>query len=231
MSAIGAVTRDGAGAEYGVDLDRVTPPPSVATMLRRRVGGRYTVDAFGFDPQLADLAAPLITSWLRVDVVGREHFPAEGPVALFMNRGFGLTEPAALSVGVRQLGRRLRIVGAGAVPLIGRQTRRFGAIASSGEDVAAALAAGCVVGIPLAPTWRRTGAGTPPLALVQAAMGAPAIPVAVSPSGPLGTPLRWRVEFGAPVEVRDEYPVGDPLGAAEYGEALRDAVGTLLGGR
>ena len=64
-------------------------------------------------------------------------------------------------------------------------TRRLGAISSSEPDVAAALRAGHLVGIPLAPTWLRTGAGDAPRAVARALTLAPIVPAAVAPVGPL----------------------------------------------
>ena len=38
----------------------------------------------------------------------------------------------------------------------------------------------------------------------------------------------WRVRFGAPVELEQPHEPGDPLGAAQLAEAVRDAVQGLL---
>jgi hypothetical protein len=62
-------------------------------------------------------------------------------------------------------------------------------------------------------------------------MGFPVHPVAVVPAGPFGTALRgWRVRFGRPIRLDGSYPMGDPLGAAELAEAVRDAVAAMLRG-
>ena len=218
-------------SEYGLDDDLVTPAQALPTVVRRRLAGRYLVDPFGFDPQLSDLLAPLATTWVRFAVEGAGFLPASGPAALVVNRGVGVAEPTVVWSAVRAtVGRRLRFLGSSPLPGVGTFERRVGAVAASAHDVAAVLRAGHLMAVPLGATWLRTRAGLPPLELVQAMMGFPCIPVAVRPSGPLGLPLRWTVRFGAPVTLADDYPPGDPLGAAELAEALRDAVGELLGG-
>jgi hypothetical protein len=96
-------------------------------------------------------------------------------------------------------------------------------------DLAALLRAEHVAAIPLGNTWLRTGAGTPPIQLLVAALGYPVIPVAVRPGGPLGLPVRpWRMAIGDPLPVRANRGSGDPLAAAELAEAARENVQRLL---
>lgn len=217
--------------DFGLDADATSPPEPLPAAVRRRLGGRYPVDPFGLDPQLCDLLSPLFDLTVRVRAHGMEHV-GPGAATLVANRGLGIGEPAALAVAVRQaLGRRLRVVGAPPVRLLGALSRRLGAVAATPEDLAAALRAGHLVAVPLAPTWLRTGAGTPALELTQAMMGFPVHPVAIVPAGPLGLPLaRWRVCAGPPIRLDGSYPVGDPLGAAELADAVRHAVARLLEG-
>ena len=216
---------------YGVDPDR-TQTTDLVTVVRRRIEGRYPVDAFGSDPQLQDLIAPFITATIRVHVDHPEKLPGSGPAVLVSNRGLGVIEPAALAVALRQeSGRRLRVIGAPDFPIVGDLMRKLGAVMSYQGDLAALLRAEHVAAIPLGPTWLRTGAGTPPIQLLVAALGYPVIPVAVRPGGPLGLPLRpWRVAVGDPLPVRANRGSGDPLAAAELAEAARDNVQRLLDG-
>jgi 1-acyl-sn-glycerol-3-phosphate acyltransferase len=213
-----------------LDADRIVPPEPFLTALRRRVSGRYPIDPFGLDPQIADLFAPVLDSTVRVRVNGGEQVPATGPTVIVSNRGFGVYEPAALAVAVqRASGRRLRVVGAPDLPFLGMATRRLGAISSSGPDVAAALRAGHLVGIPLAPTWLRTGAGDAPLAVARALTLAPIVPAAVRSLGRFGGIVgSWEVTFGPMVTLSDPYDPDDPLAAARFTEAMRRAVGALL---
>jgi len=217
---------------YGLDPFETSEPESPWRALRRRLAGRYPVDPYGMDPQLMDLAAPLVRTLVRVAVEGGSHLPTRGPAVLVANRGLGIGEPTALAVAVRQVvGRRLRVVGTPAVPVAGALFRRFGAVGTAPSDLSGLLSAGHVVAVPLAPTWLRTGAGSPPLALCAQMMGFPVLPVAITPGGPLHTAVRpWRVRVGAPLDLDASYPAGDPLGAAELGEAVRAAVRQLLAG-
>lgn len=215
---------------YGLDADRVGAAPGVVSVVRRRFGGRFFLDPFGLDPQLCDVVAPFVDSAIRVAVEGSEHLPTTGPAVLVANRGLGVAEPAALSVAVRRaVGRRLRVVGAPDLPVAGGWFRRFGAIAGSAGDLGAALRAGHLVAVPLAPTWLRSGAGQPPLELLQAMLVAPVLPVAIRPNGPFGTPTSWLVTISAPVPVDPSYDLDDPLAAAELAEAVRARVDGLLG--
>jgi 1-acyl-sn-glycerol-3-phosphate acyltransferase len=214
---------------YGVDPDKAQDT-DVLTVARRRIEGRYPVDPFGADPQMQDLIAPLVTSVVRVQVDHPERLPESGPALLVSNRGLGVVEPAALSVALRQeVGRRLRVMGAPDVPVLGDLSRKLGAVMSYANDLAALLRAEHVAAIPLGPTWLRTGAGTPPMQLLVAALGYPVIPVAVRPGGPFGLPLRpWRVAVGEPLPVRANRGSGDPLAAAELAEAARENVQRLI---
>jgi hypothetical protein len=219
-------------AAYGLDPDRSSDPEPLLDAIRRRVGGRYPIDPFGLDPQLCDLSAPVIEALVRVRVDGADRLPTHGPAVFVMNRGLGILEPTALAVALRQhAGRRLRVVGTPAVPFVGGLLRRIGSVNGSPDDVGACLRAGHLIAVPLAQTWLRGGAGTPPLHLMQAVMGYTVHPVAVQPGGPFGTAIApWRVRIGAHIALDDSYAHGDPLGAAELGEAARAAVDGLLDG-
>ncbi len=213
-----------------LDADRITRPESLPVGVKRRLSGRFPIDPFGLDPQLANLVAPVAAVAVPVRVIGAEHVPASGPAVIVANRGFGIAEPAALGLAVqRATGRRLRIVGAPSLPFVGALTRRLGALAASEEDVAVALRAGYLVGVPLSPTWLRTGAGMPPLALMPAVTHAPIVPAAVRPGGPFGSALgRWIVRFGPLVTLDDPYDPDEPLAAARFGDAMRASVRALL---
>ena len=217
---------------YGLDPDRASDPEPILDAVRRRLGGRYPVDPFGLDPQLCDLSAPFVEALVRVHVDGAERFPASGPAVFVMNRGLGILEPTALAIALRRhAGRRLRVVGTPALPFVGGFLRRLGSVNGTPDDAGACLRAGHLLAVPLAPTWLRSGAGTPPLHLMQAVMGYTVFPVAVMPGGPFGTALApWRVRVGTHIALDDSYAAGDPLGAAELAEAARAAVDALVAG-
>jgi len=200
-------------------------------VLRRRVDGGYALDAFGADPQLQDLVAPIANRMVRVELTGAEHIPAVGPATLVANRGYGLAEPFVLATAVRTaVGRRLRIEGAPPLPIARDLAYKLGALGFHADDVRAALQAGHLVGLPLAPTWWRTGAGAPPREVMLACTGAPMIPVAIKPGGPFNLALRpWQVIVGEPITIPKSAGTGDPLAAAELGDRVRRAVRALLG--
>jgi 1-acyl-sn-glycerol-3-phosphate acyltransferase len=213
-----------------LDVDHIGQVVPFGDAVRRRIDGNFPVDPFGFDPHLVDLVSPLFTTLIRVDVEGGEHVPTNGPAAIVSNRGFGIAEPAVLGIAVRRAAaRRLRIVGAPSLAGFGGIARRLGAISASAPDLRACLHAGNLVAVPLAPTWLRRGAGIPPRPLLQAMANAPIVPVAVTPGGPFGTAVApWKVRFGPLVTLPDPYDPDDPLAAARFGEAVRDAVQGLL---
>lgn len=214
---------------YGIDSDRVLDIDGLLPALRRRIDGRYAVDEFGGDPNLFDMVAPLGVG-LRTDVIGAENLPRSGAALIVSNRGLGVMEPLVLVLAVRRAAhRRLRIVGAPDMPMIGPTLHKLGAVGYRPDDVAALLRSGHLAAAPLGPTWLRGGAGEPPRALVVATLGYPVIPVAVRRGGPIGLPIRpWRVIVGAPMLPPQGTDSDDQLAAAELAEAVRDAVGALL---
>lgn len=209
---------------HETDLDRVQGIGS-SNVFRQRFRGEYAIDPFGADPQLQDLVAPVVTRLAPVRVRGGEHIPEHGPALFVSNRGLGILEPTALSVAVRQQrGRRLRVVGAPELPVIGDLLRKFGSISNYPGDLGAVLRAGHLAALPLGLTWLRTGGGLAPTDVLVAALGSPVIPVLVRPGGPFGLPVTpWKVTIGEAIRVG---AVGDrdPLSAAELAEAVREAV-------
>ena len=214
---------------YGIDADRVLALDNPIDALRRRFDGRYAVDEFGGDPHLTDVLTSLATP-LRVHVHHGENIPRTGPALLVANRGVGVVEPVVLVLAVRRAaGRRLRVIGAPELPVVGPAFRKVGAIGYRPDDVAALLRAGHLAAAPLSPKWLQAGVGEPPRELLAATLGFPVIPVAIRPGGPLGLPLRpWRVTVGEPLLPPVGTEADDPLAAAEISEWVRDAVHDLL---
>jgi hypothetical protein len=213
-----------------VDEDRVQPLGSPVDFVRRRIDGRYPVDAFGGDAQLMDLAGRFLALGVRVEVEHAERLPRIGGALVVANRGLGVVDPAAVAIAVRQaVGRRLRVIGAPDLPFLGDVLRKIGAMGYRADDVAALLRAGHLAAAPLAPTWLRSGAGAPPRKLLAAILGFPVVPVAVLPGGPGRLPIRpWRVVVGRVVETVTHAVPGDTLAGAELAERTRAAVNTLL---
>src|SRR5262249_55125295 len=165
--------------------DRVQPLDSPLAFARRRLDGRFQIDAFGGDAQLMDLAGRALALGVRVDVEHAERIPRLGGALVVANRGLGLFEPAALAVAVRQtVGRRLRVIGAPDLPVLGDVLRKIGAVGYRPDDVAVLVRAGHLAAAPLAPTWLRSGAGAPPRELLAAIVGFPVVPARRRPRGP-----------------------------------------------
>jgi 1-acyl-sn-glycerol-3-phosphate acyltransferase len=233
MSAVTSVAPN-----YGIDADRVLAVDTPVAWLRRRLDGRFAVDEFGGDPHVMDLFAPIPAATIRVEVEHAEHIPRTGPALLVSNRGFGVVEPIVLGLAVRRAnGRRLRVVGAPEIPVLGPFTRKLGAIGYRPDDVAAMLRAGHLVGAPLGMTWMRPGAGEPPRPLVAATLGFPVVPVAIRAGGPFGFPIGvwpappWRVVVGEALLPPAGTTPDDQLAAAELSEQVRNAIAALLEAR
>ncbi len=210
--------------------DRVQPIESPVAFARRRLDGRFQIDAFGGDAQLMDLTGRALALGLRVEVEHAERIPRLGGALVVANRGLGIFEPAALAIAVRQsVGRRLRVIGAPDLPVLGDVLRKIGAVGYRPDDVAVLLRAGHLAAAPLAPTWLRSGAGAPPRELLAAVVGFPVVPAAVLSGGPGRLPVRpWRVLVGPVVETAVDAVPGDTLAGAELVERTRTAVNRLL---
>ncbi len=234
MSAA-ATASTAVASNYGIDADRVLAIDDPLRWLRRRLDGRYAVDEFGGDPHLMDLLAPVPAAAIRVEVEHADRLPRSGAALLVSNRGFGVAEPFVLGLAVRRAAsRRLRVVGAPGLPVVGPLVQKLGAIGYSPSDCAAMLRAGHLLAAPLGMTWLRAGAGEPPRPLLAATLGFPVLPIAVRPGGPFGTSLGvwpmppWRVVVGEPMLAPPGTDVHDHLAAAELAEQVRDAVEALL---
>ena len=127
--------------------------------LRRRLTGDYTVDEFGFDPDLAEnvLLAPLrplYEKWFRVETRGMEHVPDVGGALVVANHSGtvpvdGLMTQLAL-LDHHPAHRHLRALGADLVfqmPLVAPLARKSGATLACGPDVERLLSSGELVGV------------------------------------------------------------------------------------
>jgi hypothetical protein len=212
------------------DEDRVQALEPPLAFARRRFDGHFRIDAFGGDAQLMDLSGRVLEMGVRADVEHAGRLPQIGGALVVANRGLGVLEPVVLTIAVRQaVGRRLRVIGAPDVPVLGDALRKIGAIGYRADDVAALLRGGHLAAAPLGPTWLRPGVGAPPRELLSAVVGFPVVPVAVLPGGPGRLPIRpWRVIVGPVVETVTDAVPGDTLAGAELAERTRAAVTTLL---
>ncbi|MGH3622710.1 MAG: lysophospholipid acyltransferase family protein [Sciscionella sp.] len=127
--------------------------------LRRRLRGDYTVDEFGFDPELTEnlLLPPLralYSRWFRVETFGAANLPGDGGALLVANHSGTLPLDALMTaVAVHDNnadGRHLRILGANLVfstPLIGALARKSGQTLACNPDAERLLCGGELVGV------------------------------------------------------------------------------------
>jgi 1-acyl-sn-glycerol-3-phosphate acyltransferase len=201
-----ATTGAGEGQEAGgADLGALAPflawAEEALEFLRRRVLGEYTVDEFGYDPDLvehvlAPLLRPLYRRWWRVEVRGLEHVPDEG-AALVVGNHAGTLPFDAMMVQLALLDehpahRSLRVLAADLafnLPVIAPLARKSGNTLACAEDAERLLRAGELVGVfpegykGLGKPWRdryrlqRFGRGG--FVGVALRTGAPIVPVGV----------------------------------------------------
>jgi 1-acyl-sn-glycerol-3-phosphate acyltransferase len=131
----------------------------IATLLatvRKRLGGDYQVDDFGFDPQIAELLSlaiePIAEKWFRLEVRGVENIPEEGGALLVANHS-GTVPLDGLITGYavkKYAGRNLRPLGADLVfslPVVGQVARKVGATLACQEDAERLLTSGELAGV------------------------------------------------------------------------------------
>jgi 1-acyl-sn-glycerol-3-phosphate acyltransferase len=127
--------------------------------VRRRLTGDYTVDDFGFDPDLTDHVLipplrPLYERWFRVEVRGVERVPAEGGALIVANHS-GTIALDALMTQIALLDhhpahRHLRMLGADLVfqtPFISALARKAGHTLACMPDAERLLTGGELVGV------------------------------------------------------------------------------------
>src|SRR5581483_2283528 len=127
--------------------------------LRRRMSGDYTIDEFGYDPELTETVLlapfrPLFNHWFRVEVRGLSNIPDTGGALIVANHSGTLPLDAMmmmLAVGDRHpANRSLRPLGADLLfgtPFLGALARKSGATLACVPDAERLLAAGEVVGV------------------------------------------------------------------------------------
>lgn len=193
--------------------------------LGRRLRGEVTVDAWGLDPEVADLVRCSLTLSLRVTLAGPGTLPSEGPCVVVVNRRFGLVEPfVALRAVHDAVGRQARFLGAVPGPL-DTLWRRAGGAVDRPEELAGLLRAGEVVLVPLDAVRRsrhRAGALSPDRLGPALDLDVPVIPLAL-----IGSELtaRWTACIGEPVP---RPPGHSPLSHFDLAASARAGVQLLL---
>jgi 1-acyl-sn-glycerol-3-phosphate acyltransferase len=141
---------------------RRTPTDGLGRALefvRRRLTGDYEVDEFGFDRDLTEevfntLARFLHETWWRVDWIGMENVPAEGPGLLVSNHAGTLPwDSVVMKFGVldkHPAHRHVRLLAADLVfktPFLGPLARKSGNTLASCEDAYRLLERGDLLGV------------------------------------------------------------------------------------
>ena len=150
---VGAVIQ-AAQRVLGSDWD--TRLATLLAALRRRMGGDYTVDEFGFDPQITEILVgavePLAEKWFRLEVRGVENIPTEGGALLVSNHS-GTVPIDGVMVGYavkKYAQRNLRPLGADLVfqlPFVSQLARKLGATLACTEDAERLLSSGELAGV------------------------------------------------------------------------------------
>lgn len=124
--------------------------------LRRRLGGDFEVDEFGFDPQITEILSsavePIAEKWFRLQVRGVENIPAEGGALLVANHsGTVPVDALVTSFAVHKYtGRHVRPLGADlvfALPFVGQVARKVGATLACAADAERLLTSGELAGV------------------------------------------------------------------------------------
>jgi 1-acyl-sn-glycerol-3-phosphate acyltransferase len=127
--------------------------------FRRRMSGDYSVDDFGFDPELTDrvllsFARPLYRSWFRVETTGLENVPDASSALIVANHSGTIALDAVMAqVALHDehpAQRHLRMLGANLVfqtPFIGEVARKAGHTLACHPDAERLLSEGELVGV------------------------------------------------------------------------------------
>ena len=127
--------------------------------LRRRLGGEYSVDEFGFDPDLTDnvllpALRPLYRNWFRVETIGMHHVPDVGGALVVANHSGTLPLDSLMTAVAlhddHPAGRHLRMLGADfmfRLPVVGSLARKQGSTLACSPDAERLMAAGELVGV------------------------------------------------------------------------------------
>lgn len=132
---------------------------SALRFMRRRITGEYEIDEFGFDPELNDrvlvpLVRPLYERWFRVEMLGLENVPDEGPALVTANHSGTLPiDGVMLQVGLHDhhpAHRNVRLLGADLVyqiPVLAHLARKSGHTLACQADAARLLGKRELVGV------------------------------------------------------------------------------------
>lgn len=127
--------------------------------VRRRIGGEYEIDEFGFDPDLTEsvlipLLRPLYEKYFRVEVSGMHHVPDVGAGLVVANHAGTIPVDSLMTqlaiYDHHPARRHLRLLAADLVfklPVTAHLARKAGHTLACNEDVDRLLGAGELVGV------------------------------------------------------------------------------------
>ena len=140
---------------FGDDWERRLA--ELLAFCRRRLEGDYSVDEYGFDPEITQrffLAAlrPIAQKWFRVEVRGVDNIPTEGGALVVSNHSGTIPVDGLMTMlSVHDAtGRFLRPLGADLVfklPVVSTLARKGGATLACNEDAERMLSHGELVGV------------------------------------------------------------------------------------
>lgn len=137
----------------------VEPDEGFLGFLRRRLTGDYTVDDFGFDPDLTDHVLlpplrPLYEKWFRVEARGVERVPSHGGALIVANHSGTIAVDAMMTqIALHDhhpAHRHLRMLGADLVfqtPFVSALARKAGHTLACMPDAERLLTGGELVGV------------------------------------------------------------------------------------
>lgn len=151
QAALDAAVREVFGPDWEPQLARCL------AFLRRRLSGDYTIDEYGFDPELTQrflmaVLRPVAHKWFRIEVRGLENIPADGGALVVSNHSGTLPVDGLMTMVTLHdhTGRSLRPLGADLVfrlPFVGSVARKGGATLACAEDAERMLRHGELVGV------------------------------------------------------------------------------------
>lgn len=184
---------------------------SLLETLDRGRRGQVLVDDWGADRSLMAAVAPVARLAWRVEVLGADHLPAEGPVLIVGSRSPLGDEPLAAALGLGRL-RPMHVAAGRDLPVVGPLGRRLGFVI--GADVAGIVRHGGAV-VSFVGRRGRTVEPIPTAWLERAvASGATVLPMWVE--GRIGP--RRTVRLGEAIERPD---ADGPLAVIEMADQLR----------
>lgn len=140
---------------FGADWESRTA--ELLAFVRRRITGDYSVDEFGFDPELTEkllmnALRPIAQKYFRVEVLGAENIPREGGALIVSNHSGTVPVDGLITlVSLHDTtGRFLRALGADLVfrlPFVSDLARSAGTTLACADDAERMLAAGEIVGV------------------------------------------------------------------------------------